>query len=117
MGPAPVTPDELMSGVRSKFPTHTPTVTSRVYPIVQLSRYPSDVPVFTATGNGKSRLPPRPNAYSRAPGSDKMSVTQNAAFCEITRSVELLRWTGCHPSPVFAREVGDELRRARPSSI
>src|SRR5215213_8555173 len=28
MGPAPVTPDELRSGVRSKFPTHTPTVTS-----------------------------------------------------------------------------------------
>jgi len=53
-------PDAPMSGVRSKFPTHTPTVTSRVKPTVQLSWYACDVPVFTATGNGKSRLPPRP---------------------------------------------------------
>ena len=30
IGPAPVTPDEPSSGVRSKLPTHTPTVTSRV---------------------------------------------------------------------------------------
>ena len=59
IGAAPVTPDELRSGVRSKLPTQTPTVTSRVKPIVQLSWYACDVPVFTATGNGKSRLPPR----------------------------------------------------------
>ena len=37
IGPAPVTPEESRSGVRSKLPTQTPTVTSRVYPIVQLS--------------------------------------------------------------------------------
>ena len=60
IGAAPVTPDEFWSGVRSKLPTHTPTVTSRVKPIVQLSWYACEVPVFTATGNGKSRLPPAP---------------------------------------------------------
>ena len=60
MGAAPTTPDALCSGVRSKLPTQTPTVTSRVKPIVQLSWYACDVPVLTATGNGNSRLPPRP---------------------------------------------------------
>ena len=30
IGPAPVTPEEFVSGVRSKFPTQTPTVMSRV---------------------------------------------------------------------------------------
>ena len=37
IGPAPVTPVESRSGLRSKLPTQTPTVTSAVYPIVQLS--------------------------------------------------------------------------------
>ena len=36
-GPAPVTPDEPISGERSKLPTHTPTVTWRDEPTVQLS--------------------------------------------------------------------------------
>lgn len=38
IGAAPVTPLESRRGVRSKLPTQTPTVTSRVKPIVQLSR-------------------------------------------------------------------------------
>jgi hypothetical protein len=37
IGAAPVTPLELRSGVRSKLPTHTPTVTPREWPIVRLS--------------------------------------------------------------------------------
>ena len=97
---------------RSKFPTQTPTVTSRVYPIVQLSRYPSDVPVFAATGNGKSRLPPRPNTYSRAAGSDRMSVTQNAVLCEIRRQRNR-RFTGFTRLRHCSRR-GDEQRRGRP---
>ena len=35
--PAPVTPEEFWRGARSKLPTHTPTVRSRVKPTVQLS--------------------------------------------------------------------------------
>ena len=60
IGPAPVTPDEPMSGARSKLPTQTPTVTCCEKPIVQLSWYACDVPVFTATGNGNSSWLPRP---------------------------------------------------------
>src|SRR5207237_8781044 len=79
IGPAPVTPEESRSGVRSKLPTQTPTVTSRVYPTVQLAWYACDVPVFTATGNGNSRLPPRPNTHARALSSLRMSVMKKAA--------------------------------------
>ena len=38
--------------------------------------------VFAATGNGNSRLPPRPKVYSRASGSERMSVIQNAVLGE-----------------------------------
>ena len=73
-GPAPVTPLTPSMGLPSKLPTHTATVTSLVYPTVQLSRKPFEVPVFTATGNGRSSALFSPNEARRAWGSARMSV-------------------------------------------
>ena len=78
----PLTPS---IGEPSKFPTQTATVTSRVNPTVQLSRYPFDVPVFAATGNGSSSALRSPNDARRASLSASTSVIAVATARGITR--------------------------------
>src|SRR3954453_5424031 len=53
--------------------------------MVQLSWEACEGPVFTATGKGNSRLPPRPKMNSRALGSLRMSVIQKAVRVETVR--------------------------------
>ena len=84
-GAAPVMPLTFVIGRPSKLPTHTPTVTSRVKPTVQLSRYPFEVPVLAATSNGRSSAELSPNAATRALLSRSMSASIAAIGSGITR--------------------------------
>ena len=78
IGAAPVTPLELRSGVRSKLPTQTPTVTWRESRSSSCRDTPATCRSSPRPGNGNSRLPPRPKTNSRASASERMSVIQNA---------------------------------------
>jgi hypothetical protein len=60
-GPAPLTPLTPSTGRTEKFPAHTATVKPRVVPTAQLSQKWRLVPVFPATGNGKSNGVDTPN--------------------------------------------------------
>src|SRR6186997_1323797 len=79
IGAAPVTPETSRIGVPSKFPTHTPTVNSGVYPIAQLSRKSVLVPVLHATGKLKRNEEFRPKDCVRAELSLKISAMSHAA--------------------------------------
>src|SRR5207245_4766160 len=84
-GLAPVTPLTSFMGRPLKFPTHTATVNPPVVPTAQLSVKCRLVPVFTATGNGKSNGVLSPNPGMRATGSLRTSSTIAAARGETTR--------------------------------
>ena len=81
-GPAPVTPVTSPIGRPSKFPTHTPTAKSAVYPTVQLSRYPVLVPVFAAAGYGRSNGP-RPSERRRPRQRVGQDVADHAGHARI----------------------------------
>src|SRR2546428_446934 len=74
IGAAPTNPVELwLRGVLSGFPTQVTVVNVGVNPSVQLSRKPSDVPVFAATCRPlKVRSLLQPNSRHRFWSSERM---------------------------------------------
>ena len=87
IGPAPSTPARPSIGAPSAFPTHTPIAMLGVKPMVQVSRNPVLVPVFTAAGKGTSNGVTPPNPGMRASGSLKMSATRYTCSGLRTRRV------------------------------
>ena len=99
IGHAPLTPDISHIGEPSVLPTHTHTIASGVYPIVQLSRKSVLVPVFTGMGILVPSMLDIPNVLDRFRGSLSIS-----AICQISGSVKSVR-TRPYVSTIFSRVV------------
>ncbi len=87
MGHAPLTPDTSHIGEPSVLPTHTHTIASGVYPIVQLSLKSVLVPVFTGIAILVPSILDIPNVLDRFLGSLSIS-----AICQLSGSVRLVRF-------------------------
>src|SRR5258708_2792209 len=87
IGDAPDTPEATcFIAVLSLFPTHTPTISSWLQPIAQLSFLSLVVPVLTAIGLPVLSKELAPNAIVRAELSVKILSIKNASSGDITRS-------------------------------